>query len=129
MQLGVDDGVVAADAVGLERLGGWVVVPAATLGEVAVRESAPGRAGVTTALRVPSRRGRSGWANGSQPLKSPTTETLPATDAWEGAGFQRVVSADPIGHQDPAGRCCRIRGGGGGGESCPPAGPGRRGVQ
>jgi len=41
--LGVDDGVVTADAVGLERLGGWVVVPAATLGEVAERESAPGR--------------------------------------------------------------------------------------
>src|SRR6266511_3840802 len=43
--LGVDDGVVAADAVGLEGLGGWVVVPAATLGEVAERESAPARQG------------------------------------------------------------------------------------
>jgi hypothetical protein len=76
--LGVDDGVVAADAIGLEGLGGWVVVPAATLGKVAEREPTPGGR-VAAALRVPLRRGRSGWAKGSQPLKSPTTETLPAT--------------------------------------------------
>ena len=43
--LGVDDGVVAADAVGLEGLGGVGVVPAAALGEVAERESAPGGQG------------------------------------------------------------------------------------
>jgi hypothetical protein len=43
MLLGVDDGVVAADAVGLERLGGWVVVPAAALGKVAEREPPPAR--------------------------------------------------------------------------------------
>ncbi len=32
---------------------------------------------VTEALRVPRARRRSGWANGSQSLKSPTTETGP----------------------------------------------------
>ena len=41
--LGVDDGVVAADAVGLKGLGGVVVVPAAALGEVAEGEPVSGR--------------------------------------------------------------------------------------
>jgi hypothetical protein len=39
----VDDGVVAADAVGLEGFGGVVVVPAAALGQVAEGEAASGR--------------------------------------------------------------------------------------
>jgi hypothetical protein len=43
--LGVDDGVVAAGAVGLERLGGLVVVPAAALGEIAEGEPAARRQG------------------------------------------------------------------------------------
>ena len=67
---------MAAGAVGLERLGGVVVVPAAALGEIAEGEPAA-RGRVTAALRVPLARGRSGWAKGSQPLKSPTTEVLP----------------------------------------------------
>jgi hypothetical protein len=41
----VDDGVVAAGAVGLERLGGLVVVPAAALGEIAEGEPAARRQG------------------------------------------------------------------------------------
>ena len=32
-------------------------------------------------LLVPLLRGRSGWANGSQLLKSPTTDTLPLTES------------------------------------------------
>src|SRR4029453_17910280 len=36
---------------------------------------------VTLTLLVPLRRGLSGWTNGSQPLKSPTTDTLPAADS------------------------------------------------
>ena len=36
----MEDGVVAAGAVGLERLGGLVVVPAAALGEIAEGEPA-----------------------------------------------------------------------------------------
>src|SRR5829696_6835090 len=36
---------------------------------------------VTLTLLVPLLRGLSGWTNGSQPLKSPTTDTLPAVDS------------------------------------------------
>src|SRR4029453_5912979 len=43
--LGVDDGVVAAGAVGLGRLGGLVVVPAAAVGEITEGEPAARRQG------------------------------------------------------------------------------------
>src|SRR5918992_2244751 len=36
---------------------------------------------VTETLLVPLLRGRRGWTIGSQPLKSPTTDTLPATES------------------------------------------------
>lgn len=75
--LGVEDGVVATQVVGLEDLGGVVVVPAATFGQVAEGEPPPGRqgdGGAAGAVAAWLQRVR----EGIQPLKSPTTETLPA---------------------------------------------------
>src|SRR6266545_3441101 len=43
--LGVEDGVVATEVVGLEDLGSFLVVPAAALGEVAEDEPPPARQG------------------------------------------------------------------------------------
>src|SRR5215831_15886560 len=48
---------------------------------------------VTAALRVPFARRRSGWAKGSQSLKSPTTDTAPK--GWS-AGRAKVTRPVPL---------------------------------
>src|SRR5215467_427206 len=48
---------------------------------------------VTAALRVPFARRRSGWANGSQSLKSPTTDTAPQ---GRSAGRAKVTRTVPV---------------------------------
>src|SRR5215468_7959132 len=50
---------------------------------------------VTAALRVPFARRRSGWANGSQSLKSPTTDTAPRGSSAGRAKVMRTVPSRP----------------------------------
>jgi hypothetical protein len=53
---------------------------------------------VTEALRMPFAhppRRRSGWANGSQPLKSPTTETAPVGSAAGSVKVTRTMPSRP----------------------------------
>src|SRR5215467_206766 len=50
---------------------------------------------VTAALRVPFARRRSGWANGFQSLKSPTTETAPLGSSAGRAKVMRTVPFRP----------------------------------
>ena len=61
----------------VDLLRGLVVEPQAALGEVAEEDRAADRD--LSPRPVPLPRRRSGWANGSQSLKSPTTETAPAS--------------------------------------------------
>jgi hypothetical protein len=87
----VDDGIVAAGAVGLERLGGLVVVPAAALGEIAEGEPAARRQGHRGAAAP------AGWRQFSMPRTHQTQrcrrDSLPIKPTRPGQPATRPTQA------------------------------------
>ena len=92
--LGVDDGVVAAGAVGLERLGGLVVVPAAAVGEIAEGEPAARRQGHRGAAAP------AGWRQLSMPRTYQTQrcrrDSLPIKSTRPGQPATRPTQAPGV---------------------------------